>query len=31
MANNQLKCGYICERIPMRAGDEERMINYECP
>ena len=27
--NNETKCGIIYEKIAMRAGDDERMINYE--
>ena len=30
MTNNQTKCGIIYKKIAMRAGDDERMINYEC-
>ena len=26
-----MKCGIIYEKIAMRAGDDERMINYEWP
>ena len=29
MTNNQTKCGIIYEKIAMRAGDGERMINFE--
>ena len=29
MKNNQTKCGIIYEKIAMRAGDDERVINYE--
>ena len=29
MANKQIKCGIIYEKIAMRVGDDERMINYE--
>ena len=29
MTNNQTKCGITYEKISMRAGDDERMINYE--
>ena len=29
MTNNQTKCGIIYEKITMREGDDERMINYE--
>ena len=29
--NNQTKCDTIYEKIAMRAGDDERMINYEQP
>ena len=29
--NNQTKCGIIYEKIAMRAGDDEQMINYEWP
>ena len=28
MTNNQTKCGIIYEKITMRAGDDERMINW---
>ena len=28
-ANYQLKCGIIYKKIAMRAGDDERRINYE--
>ena len=28
MANNQLKCGIFNEKIAMRTGDDERIINY---
>ena len=31
MANNQLECGVICEKIAIRAGDDERIIYYEWP
>ena len=31
MTNNQWKCGIIYEKIAMRAGYDERMINYEWP
>ena len=31
MTYNQTKCGIIYEKIAMRAGDDERMINYEWP
>ena len=31
MAYNQTKCGIIYKKIAMRAGDDERMINYEWP
>ena len=31
MTNNQTKCGIIYEKITMREGDDERMINYELP
>ena len=31
MTNNQTKCSIIYEKIAMRAGDDERMINYERP
>ena len=31
MTNNQTKCGIIYEKIVMRAGDDERMINYDWP
>ena len=31
MANKQIKCGIIYEKIAMRVGDDERMINYEWP
>ena len=31
MVNNQLRCGIIYEKIAMRAGDDERIINFECP
>ena len=31
MANNQLKCGILYEKIAMRVGDDERTINYEWP
>ena len=27
----QTKCGIIYEKIAMRAGNDERMINYEWP
>ena len=29
MAHKQTKCGIIYEKIAMRVGDDERMINYE--
>ena len=31
MTNNQRKCVNIYEKIAMRAGDAERMVNYEWP
>ena len=31
ITNNQIKCGIIYEKIAMRVGDDERMINYEWP
>ena len=31
MIHNQTKCGIIYEKIAMRAGNDERMINYEWP
>ena len=31
MTHNQTKCGIIYEKIAMRAGNDERMINYERP
>ena len=31
MTDNQTKCGIIYEKIAMRAGNDERMINYEWP
>ena len=31
MTNNQTKFDIIYEKIVMRAGDDERMINYEWP
>ena len=31
MTNNQTKWGIIYEKIAMREGDDERMINYEWP
>ena len=31
MTNNQTKCGIIYDIIAMRAGDDERMINYVWP
>ena len=31
MTNNQTKCGIIYEKIVMRAGDDERIINCEWP
>ena len=31
MTNNQTKCSIIYEKIAMRVGDGERMINYEWP
>ena len=29
MANNQLKCGIISDKIAMQVGDGEQRINYE--
>ena len=29
MANNQLKCGIISNKIAMQVGDDEQKINYE--
>ena len=29
MTNNQTKCGIIYEKIAIREGHDERMINYE--
>ena len=31
MANNQLKCDILYEKIAMQAGVVERVIKYECP
>ena len=31
IANNHLKCGMIYKKTVMRAGDDERRINYEWP
>ena len=31
IANNQSKCGIIYKKIALRAGDDERKINYEWP
>ena len=31
MGNNQTKCGILYEKIGMRVGHDERMINYEWP
>ena len=31
IANNQLKCGIIYKEIAIRAGDDERITNYEWP
>ena len=31
MTNNQLRCRFIYEKIVMRAGDDEQIINYEWP
>ena len=31
MTNNQTKCGIIYEKLVMRAGDDERIINNEWP
>ena len=31
MANNQLKCGIISDKIAMQVGDDEQRINYEWP
>ena len=31
MTNNETKCGIIYEKIAMREGDDEQMINYEWP
>ena len=29
MTNNQTKCDIIYKKLGMRAGDDERIINYE--
>ena len=31
MTDNHTKCGIIYEKVPMRAGNDEQMINYERP